>query len=71
MMLTFYICNGKKPCRDAEDGCKNDYCDHTCDAHFAKNKESVEIFEAFNKRFDIHLDEDGDIIITEKLKEDV
>ena len=43
-----YLCNMEKICA-SEGDCGGDMCHHTSDALFAKNEDSVRIFNEFNK----------------------
>lgn len=60
-----YLCNMEKICA-SEGDCGGDMCHHTSDVLFAKNEDSVRIFNEFNKTFDLFLDEDRRVCAIEK-----
>lgn len=61
----YYLCNMEKPC-SKDGGCGGDMCCHTSDVLFAKNEDSVRIFNEFDKTFEMFVDEDGRFYAVEK-----
>lgn len=65
----FYLCNRNAECGGMP-GCSEDECCHTSDETFAKNANSVEIFNMFFDTFNVTVGSTGNLIVWEKEKKD-
>jgi hypothetical protein len=65
----FYLCNRSATCGDMP-GCSEDECCHTSDETFAKNANSVEIFNMFFDTFNVRVGNNDNLIVWEKEKKD-
>lgn len=65
----FYLCNRNDECGNMP-GCSEDECCHTSDETFAKNANSVEVFNMFFDTFNVRVGSNDNLIVWEKEKKD-
>lgn len=63
----FYICNRSRAC-SVSSGCGKDMCEHTTCQAFAQNKEAVEVLNKFREMFHVVVDDNANLIVTERIK---
>lgn len=64
-----YICNKARTCSNSP-GCGDGMCEHTTCSMFAKNKEAVEVLEKFMDMFHVVVDDNANLVVTERIKRD-
>jgi len=63
----FYICNRSRACA-VSPGCGDGQCEHTTCQMFAQNKEAVEVLNKFMEMFHVVVDDNANLIVTERIK---
>ena len=64
-----YICNRSRACA-VSPGCGDGQCEHTTCPVFAQNKEAVEVLNKFREMFHVVVDDNANLIVTERIKRD-